>query len=444
MRALQSWALLVACEGEPPPTAVVLTDLEADVHDTIGSIVVLEWEQDGQAEVLVQYSFDEGLWQGSPARGLGAGAHSELLLGIPYDTEVVLRAVLDGEIQGDEISITTGPLPDGCPTPEVLESDEAGWDPELVWVFTSINDGQNDQGEPYWSLIVDRQGRVVWAVISPSDRVTLQPQVSSDGTALLIDHNSFWGAFDGGAASQVHQVRIDGSVERIWETAGLHHPFTQHPDGTLAWVAADGRDESIVEQGPDGDEVEIWGCRGFHEALGINRYCGSNTLTFLEDSDTYLYSSYSTDSVVVIDRAAGEASHWFGHLDGSWAFDPEDSAFWWQHGPHITESGTLMLSSMLSEDGVELVVREYEMDAETETLTEVWSYGEGEGILGEEMGEAWRLSGGNVLHNYGSASRMREVTPGGEVVWDLQWQAAHDQWLGRSTALDDLYALAPR
>ena len=55
-------------------------------------------------------------------------------------------------------------------------------------------------------------------------------------------------------------------------------------------------------------------------------------------------------------------------------------------------------------------------------------------------GEAHRLPGGNTLHNYGSAARLREITPDGEVVWDADWDAGY---MGRSEPVADLYALAP-
>ena len=56
------------------------------------------------------------------------------------------------------------------------------------------------------------------------------------------------------------------------------------------------------------------------------------------------------------------------------------------------------------------------------------------------MGEAHRLPNGNTLHNYGSNARLREVTPEGQVVWDVQWSGS---LIARSTPIEDLYALMP-
>ncbi len=51
------------------------------------------------------------------------------------------------------------------------------------------------------------------------------------------------------------------------------------------------------------------------------------------------------------------------------------------------------------------------------------------------------LGNGNTLHNCGSGARVREITPAGEVVWDLTFSSG--TYLGRTTPIDDLYAFAP-
>jgi len=131
------------------------------------------------------------------------------------------------------------------------------------------------------------------------------------------------------------------------------------------------------------------------------------------------------------------------HTD-AWAFDPPETAFWWQHGCYYTEEGTLLTSSYVAEDDDELVVREYTLDEDAQTLRQVWSYRGDEAVHGETMGEAWRLPGGNTLHNYGEGQRIREVTPDGSVVWDLDFSGGGLLWeLGRTTPLEDLYALLP-
>ena len=98
----------------------------------------------------------------------------------------------------------------------------------------------------------------------------------------------------------------------------------------------------------------------------------------------------------------------------------------------------LLTSSQQAPNSSECVVKEYEMNYDTQTLTRVWAFGFGEGVRSTQMGEAHRLVNGNTLHNYGDGERLREVTPDREVVWDLDFR----DYLGRTTPIEDLYELA--
>ncbi len=431
-----------AAEHDEPQVA----DVTLSIHETIGSIVVVGWEQLVATPGYVTYSFDDGVWHASPQRHLGLGDHQVLLPGIPYGTGVTVRIVniiSEDPVEGEDHSIETGPLPEGAPVPVLEHGDPGGWDPDIHYVMGSIDEPGGGLAD-YWVFILDRQGRVVWALKSPHFRSTLHSQPSHDGTQLLIDHNSFWAIFDGGTASQVQRLTLDGTQVELHDTPGLHHPFTELADGSLAWGAIDGYDELIQEMSPDGTIETVWHCSDFHgsiEGVPESAYCASNTLWWNEADDTFLMSFYSTETVVEIDRASGQVLRYFGHLPGAYTFDPEDSAFWWQHGCHYTEQGTLLVSSRDLPHGDETLVREYEIDDDAQTLRQVWTFGAGEGVYGSEMGEADRLPGGNTLHNYGSGSRIREVTPEGEVVWDVLW--TDSTFLGRTNALEDLYPFLP-
>ena len=94
------------------------------------------------------------------------------------------------------------------------------------------------------------------------------------------------------------------------------------------------------------------------------------------------------------------------------------------------------------ENTEECVVREYEMDYATQTLTEVWNYGVGAGVTSETMGEVHRLDNGNTLHNNGQGKRLLEVTPDGDIVWNVYWNGFTSE-LGSTRPIHDLYAFAP-
>jgi len=414
------------------------------IHEDFGSLIYIAWEQGADATVWVEFSVDAGQWRSTPPVDAAAGPQEHLLLGVPYGAEVTYRVVNDfgrsgdpaGALTTDEATASADPAPEGAPQARMHAAVDGGWDADGRFLFTSLWE---------WVVIIDRQGRLVWAQEMPRGRIVMFAQPSADGADLLVDYNSFWGAFDVGAESQVRRIKIDGTVAHTYDTPGMHHPFIDLPDGSVVWGAAVSTymDETLEKVGLDGARETLWSCADFlaDEGASQGNYCGSNTIAWSEATDSFLYSFYSLDSVVEVDHATGGTLRTFGHVGDAWAFDPPESAFWWQHGAHYTADGNLLLSSIISERGDETVAREYRLDEATETLVEVWSFGEDQGVYGDTGGEAHRLPGGNTLHNYGEALRVREVTPGGEVVWDVSWSRVG--WLGKSELLEDLYDFAP-
>jgi hypothetical protein len=433
-------------DSEPPldsePPGPPLEGVELRLHQEIESLIYAGWEQLEPATVWVEYSSDEGDQWSSPARDLQPGPQEQLLLGVPYGMQVQASLVTQGW-SSEAQQITTGEQPSGVPSMEVLAVDQAALDPDTSFLLACIEEVNGfGLAVASWSFVFDRQGRVVWALESPQGRATIHARLSWDGTDLLIDHNSFYALFDGGAASQVARYDIDGSQLALYDTPGMHHPFTDTPEGDLVYLATAETYDSLVHIDVEtGERETLWDCRPFQEGLGVERYCTSNSLWWDQARERFLVSFYSSDSVVEIDPELGEATRWFGHLPGAWGFDPEDTAFWWQHGAHLTEAGTLLVSTKSAEEGAETMVREYALDEQAALLRQVWSFGEGQGVYGEVMGEAWRLGNGNTLHNYGAGTRVREITPEGAVVWDLTFSSG--TYLGRTTPIADLYALAP-
>ena len=427
------------------PQGFSVTDLQVTVHEDMGSILVATWSQTGTASTWLEFSVDAGEWLTSPSTEREAGAAEELALGAPFEAEVQLRVAWEGG-ETKAITATTDDLPEGAPVALAVEGNPSAWDAASPYVLLCMyGDNYSESLRGVWAVIIDRQGRVVWAKEINQFRVSLQTQLSYDGTSILIDQNSFWAIFDGGASSSIERVNIEGEVLESWDTPGLHHPFTELPDGTIAWGSVDGQfvDESLKTLSPDGTERTLWSCRDFlkteADGGGPGAYCGSNTLFYNASTDTFLYSFFSMETIVEIDYKTGDTVRYFGHTgENTWAFDPPESAFWWQHGAHITEWGTLLVSTKGENNAKETILREYAIDKDNQTLIEVFSFGTGEGLYGDTMGEADYTISGNIQHNLGSLTRIREITPEGVVVWDVDWDAS---MLGRSSPVPDLYVL---
>jgi hypothetical protein len=431
--------------GDDDTTASHLSEVSWRLHETIGTLVYVSWTQAAAASAWVEYSFDEGEWLSTPVADRGAGVHEVLLLGIPFETSVTFRVASDpgsgAETSEDQVA-DTGALPVDLPVPELIASDPSAYEPTGTYLLGSINafNGGWTGGE-YHKFIMDRQGRFVWHQITPDNNWTIYSRVSLNGHDLLFDEFTYWSAWDEGENSHVLRMKIDGSLVDSYHVPGGHHAFTELPDGSIAWGAAGWSSETLDILRPDGTHEVLWDCREFEDAWGGGGYCQSNTLYYSEERDTFLYSFYTSDTIVEIDHATGTTVRHWGHINGAWEFDPPESAFYWQHGVNYTDTGTLLTSTYVDSWNSELVAREYELDEDTEVLRQVWSFGEGEGVSGDTAGEVHRLPGGNTLHNYGDGNRLREVTPDGTVVWDVDWDGS--KLLGRAVFIEDLYAFLP-
>ena len=421
-----------------------VSDLSWYVHEEIESLVYATWSQEVAADGWVEYSFDEGEWLTSPLVSLDAGPQEQILLGVPYDSEVTLRVVttLDGEaVTSEEVTATTGAVPEELPLPQVLIADPESWEPTGRYMLGSINPTPGGWfiGH-YWMFIVDRQGRVVWARRGIDWNFTIYLHVSAAGD-ILWDESTFWSMFDDGAASKVHRMKIDGVVTESRDTPGMHHAFVDLPDGSLLWGSALTAYETLEKLHPDGTRETLWDCTEFYLAHDLGGWCHSNAMYYREQTNSLLYSFPDPDMVLELDLTTGEVLDWWSHLNGAWTVDPPDATFWFQHGTTFTDSGTLLLSSHAAEDDDDGVVREYEIDRDAQVLRQIWHHGAGDDIDAEFAGEAHRLAAGNTLHNTGTTPRVREITPEGAVVWDIAWDGY--LLIGRTVLLEDLYTLAP-
>ena len=397
----------------------------------------MSWNQDVDAEATVRYSFDDDEWLETPAISARAGTNEALIVGIPYDTDARWKVVLDTGDEAEGDPITTAAVPDGLPLGTVDIADADRWLASGRYLLTSINEDNGGwTGGTYWTFIIDRQGRVVWANETPEHHWTLFAQVAQSGDHILWDEATYWSDWDGGAGSKVHRTWLDEEIDTI-DTPGLHHAFVQLPNGNLVWGSQDhGGGEALVEKALDAsDETVLWTCRDDWPRSGD---CESNGLFYNEPTDTFLYSFYTNDAIVEVDHATGESLWWAGGVRNGYSFDPDDSQYSWQHGISYTDAGTLLVSTYARNDsGSTTMLREYEVDHDAGVLHQVWSYDPD--IYADTNGDAWRLDNGNTLHVVGSGSELYEVTADGDMVWHVDFHGT--RLLGRGQYIEDLYAL---
>jgi hypothetical protein len=416
-------------------------DTTWEQHETFGSILRVRWWQEVHAVSWVAYRFDDETWLASPAALREEGEQEQLLVGIPYDTELELRVVVDaGEVheQGEILEASTGALPMDLPRPELLVADPEAWDPSGNWLLTSINTSREGWSfGDYVAFILDRQARVVWAWALDHQHICFQAQPSLDGRSLLLDENTFWSFVVNDAESRVHRMRLDGTVLETVEIPEANHPYSELGDGRLAWWAVVSNEGLLrIREGEDPWETR-WTCRDWYASQGIEGSCLSNTVFPVEDG-SFLVSLPMQDLVVQVDPD-GSVRRSFGQQGDAWGFAEEGTAFWLQHGVSFTDQGTLLMSSHQGEDDLTGVVREYALDEDARQLRLIWSYGEGLGVEAELGGGALRLPGGNTLHFYGTTPRIKEITPEGGLAWDIAWP--EPRLIGHASLIEDLYPL---
>ncbi len=429
--------------GSGEPEAIEVTKLSTRLHD-IESMVYVSWTQSADATSHIEYSFDEGEWLSTPSVEYAEGVVERVLVGIPYETEAEWRLVVEDSdtVIGETFeggTVTTGELPSGLPIGTLEVADEKNWYSGGSYLLTSINENTGGwRGGTYWTFIVDRKGRVVWAHDAPDNHWTLFAQVSVTGDHFLWDEATYWSDWDEGEDSHVHRRYLDAEIESI-HTPGLHHAFIEMPDGTLVWGSqAHGNGETLAKKGPDdAEETLIWNCR---EDWPNVSSCESNGLFYSTERDTFLYSFYTNSSIVEVDHKTGESLWWAGTVRDGYEFDPLDSQFSWQHGISYTEEGTLLIStesSAFGGRGITTMVREYEVDHKNGVLTDIWNFDSEE--RADTNGAAWRLPNDNLLHIIGSSGHIKEATYEGEVVWHMDFHGTH--LLGDGEFIDDLYDL---
>lgn len=447
-----------AADKEPPEPV----EVTAEVVEGLGTVVRVYWEHPEAAPTRLAFRVvGDSDWMHSPVVDTAAGPASQLILGVPFDADVEYRVLSGAEetALAPAQTVRTGPRPEMLPEPIILANDPTLWSEDTPYIITSMNSAGDSRYGLWWVFVMNRDGEVVWAQQSGEDWISRHVSVSHSQQRLLVDHNTAWSLLDGGQASTIVEMTLDGTIHHTYPTPGLHHAFVPLPEDRLAWAARYARSERLMTIGRDGAVEEVWDCQTFQtevlnegntgwggfpgdkDASGMLSTCGSNALWWHEETDRFLYSFWSYDTVLEIDHQSGELVRSFGQTPGSWSFSPQQSAFWWQHGALYTAAGTLLVSTKDRRGGTETLVREYALDEEKQQLIEVWSFGEGRGIYGPYMGEAHRLANGNTLHIYGAGGHMAEVTALGEIAWEVTWEG--DQHNGHTTLWDDLYALLP-
>jgi hypothetical protein len=446
MRTLLLVLALAGCKKQAEPSC------DAAALDAVHTVVRVTIES--ETEPTVTYGLTEA--KGSTARvtETGEGQWEALLLGTPALSDVFWSVEAGGAEICHGAGRTEG-LPSGLPDLTVTVDQPELQDPDARWIIAA------SIGDATPILIFDRQANVVWYRETEAGMQPVETQLLPDGTGFW--QNSF--ADDRTVdAGMLRRVGWDGETVEEFETPLAHHVFTLLPDGTLAWLVIDVREwtdtetgatesvvgDAIVERSPDGTIETVFSVWDALDVTKNNRWLvdfypqgrdwtHGNALHWDESADSWWLSLGHEQNVLVVPRDTTEVSEVYGtgeglKTDATVVPVAEGSLmFEFQHDVHRLPDGNVLMFATHPEEKWSGAIEYAVQDG---ALTQVWDFGLSERSgYSALLGQATRLGNGNTLINYGGTGLLREVTPDGTVVWELQTAAG--TWFGQVHAFND-------
>ena len=174
------------------------------VHEDVNTILVVTWTQAMAAdETWLEFSFEDGKVMKSRPKPGAAGAHDDVVLGVPGDTagDDPRRQRAGGvEYKSARLHGHDRRGPERHAGAEVLAYDAERASPER-WHVRRGRGLRRRLQQPvlllphdFWLYIMDRQGRIVWYYADPASNATSSFQrIARDGEYIWIEKRPFGG-----------------------------------------------------------------------------------------------------------------------------------------------------------------------------------------------------------------------------------------------------------
>jgi len=407
--------------------------LDISIHEEIPTVVDVEWSLaiDDLQDAYVEYGTPDGSLY-SVAAAHSGDQFEATLVGLTPVTEYEVRAVVFGdgvEYASPIETFTTGAIPFTLPGVELAFSPEEEERPG--YLVTTLF------GEHGVALILDGAGRAVWWHPSaPVPGGTIQnTRLSSDGRYVLYMTKSHGGGMEPGSAGLV-RVDIHTSEVRFFALEGLHHDMVELPDGTIASLGqgfVDGGStevlgDQIVELYPDGTMDKVWflddhipydpGLLTVQPEEGAT-WSHANALDYDAERDAYIVGLRNLSTIIVVDRASGDIVEQIGSVDSDYESTSAGAVlFDSQHQFHWLDDRLLVFDNGLPQDFHSRVV-EFELSPERGTAELVWEHTTSPPVYCPALGDVTRMTDGGTLVSWSTAGQIEEISPSGEVRWQL-------------------------
>ncbi len=419
--------------------APVISDVEAEVSDTVTMVVTVRWTTDVKTLGHVEFGVGEALDLSTPVQPL-ATSHEVTLLGLPGDSEASYRIVAEstgGVTDGEIRSITTGPLPPELPNPTVTGSGHDGY--MAVPLLGSVSG----------VTVLDAAGKIVWFHLYEGELDLFRARLSHDGESVLF--NAADVSDEPSADTEIVRISLDGSSVTGVTIPWLAHDFVELPDGTLTAIALDIREvdgedvrgDKLIEVAPDGTQTEIWStfdCWDPAEVVGTDPESGwtwTNAIDYDPVADDYYVGIRNLSSIVKIDRETGACEWALGGAAATLEMAGGSSGFLHQHQFQVVGDSVVVFDN---DGGAGLASRaiEYALDLDAGTAEQTWSYTADPPIYSFVLGDVNRFEDGDTLITWSVLGQIDRVTEAGESTWRLNTSMGYA--LGFNTVYADLYA----
>lgn len=421
-----------ADEGEGAPSSIryELTD--------VNTVIRVSWSTDVPTRGYAVFYEDGSDRQYTTNLTEEGTEHEVLLLGMPAEAVVRFRVVSvrgEEELNSDTYGYETGPLP--AELPSLYPTGETRWDGFLALPI---------EGAINATVILDDQGRYVWYDLLEGDGNLMRAFLTTDRQTMVY---CFAGPQSDLSKGKIVRVSIDGSEELEYPAPYIDHDMAELPDGTVAAIvvtAYSGSDptfngtqaDSIVEFHPDGSTTTVWNAWDAlpEAARPGGNWTHANGLDYHPEDDTYTISLKEMSTMVHLDRATGE-NLWIlgGELD-QFTYTDGAEPIALHHQFHLLDDSIVIFDNGEQSRGYSRAV-EYGMDLDEMTVWLEWEYIRDPPIYVFAKGDVHRYEDGVTQVTWSSAGQIQDVTPDGEVVWEL------DTDLGNIftfvQVLDDLY-----
>ena len=378
-----------------------------------------------------------------------AGDHQLSVVGLRADTTYTFQARRsdDGTPIGDPIEHTTGALPAGAPSVEIIdaiEGDESAADGITFFglVETGRNGGGNTtDGPAFWGI--DGDGEIVW-YLNPTNPASGNPVIRGIGDGELLVT----------LADSLDRVTLAGGTIDSFDLSGVrgwHHDVVTMPDGGVLLLGRETQDvdgqelrgDTVIRLDATGNTVFEWSS---FDHLDTSRFPGelsrsearsggtdwthANAVFFDEPRNQILISLRNQNWIVAIDADSGEVVWVAGDdNDVSPDFDAdflELASGQWTSGQHAafrTPEGDLVVYDNRNEtggpdDNSRGVI--YHIDDAAGTATQVTE------VIApkftESFGDIDLLPGGNLLITAGgpgsdNSAYLIEADADGDTIW---------------------------